>query len=260
MYNDEMRFTLSKRILAISIPAIDCRIVHLLLLAIISSCIIRSIVAEEQPATAIQRKADAEWEAKQAKLPPEQRPFDIKGDRLGMSLAAFNRKYYRDRGRSRPPAPHSSADRPDKDNRMLFYKAEMAKVGIVAAAPIYPSEPYDSPPIKATIAGVETEAFIYKFIDGKLYEISVSFDQRRFQQVNQALKAKFGEPTGKDSEVIQNLIGANSGGNVIRWSNDVSSMLLCERAGDLTSLLLVTDKQLSAEAERRLTKMRASKD
>jgi hypothetical protein len=251
-----MRFPFGKMLPVITILAIDRKIVRLLLLAAVSGSIVASSFAEEKPAAAEQRKADDEWEAKQAKLPPEQRPFDIKGDRLGMSLAAFNRKYYRDRGPRKPPAPHSSADRPDKDNPMLNYKAEMAKVGIVAAAPIYASEPYDTRPIKATIAGVDAERFIYKFIDGKLYEISVSFDQRRFQRVKEALKAKFGAPLGKDSEVIENLLGANSGGDVSRWSNKVSSMLLYERAGDLTSILLVTDKQLAAEAERRLAKVR----
>jgi hypothetical protein len=231
-----------------------------LLLPVICGNIIQSSFAGEKTAATEQRKADDEWEAQHAKLPPERRPFDIKGDRLGMSLAAFQRKYYRQRGPNKTPAPQSSANNPGKDNPMLHYKAEMAKAGIVAAAPVYPSEPYDSPPVTATIAGVDAESFIYKFIDGKLYEISVSFDQRRFPRVREALKGKFGQPSGKDSEAIKTLIGRASGGEVSRWSNEVSSILLYERAGDLTSLLLVNDKQLAAEAERRLTNVRAAKN
>jgi hypothetical protein len=241
-------------------PLRPCKLANLLLLAALAASLVRCASAEEKASAAAQRKADDEWEAKQVQLPVEKRPFDIKGDRLGMSLAAFKRKYYRDLGPNKTPAPHCSDNRPDQDNPMLFYKADMAKAGIVAAAPTYPHEAFDSKPVKPLIAGVEAESFVYKFTDGKLYEISITFGQKKFPRVKEALKAKFGEPNGKETETYQSLFGAKSDGEAIVWSNEVSTILLWERAGDLTSMMLVTDKQLSADAEKKLSQVRGSSD
>jgi hypothetical protein len=236
-----------------------CILAKLILFAAIFGGIARYSIAVEKAAAAAQLKADEAWDAQQLKLPVERRPFDIKGDRLGMSLAAFKRKYYRDLGPNKPPAPQCSDSRPDKDNPMLFYKAEMANAGIVAASTTYPHEAFESKPIKPTIAGVDADAFIYKFTDGKLYEISISFGQKGFQQVKKALTAKFGEPIDRESDFYQVLVGGHSGGDTIAWSNEVSTIVLWERTGDLTPLMLVTHKQLAAEAENKLSKVRASK-
>lgn len=35
------------------------------------------------------------WEAQQAQIDPDHRPYELKGDRLGMTLDMFKRKYYR---------------------------------------------------------------------------------------------------------------------------------------------------------------------
>jgi hypothetical protein len=192
-------------------------------------------------------------------LAAEKRPFDIKGDRLGMSLAGFKQKYYRNLGPNKPPAPHCSDRQPNRDNPMLFYKAEMAKAGIVAAATTYPHEAFETKPVKSTIAGVETDAFIYKFVDGKLYEISISFGAKGFPLVKKALAAKFGEPLDSESPIHQALAGGNTGGETVVWSNEVSTIVLWQRTGDLKPLMLVTHKQLAADAAMRLSQVRTSK-
>jgi len=190
-----------------------------------------------------------EWENQQAQIDEEHRPYELKGDRLGMTLQMFKAKYYREMGQGENPAPFCSDRTPHIDICTLLYKAEYAKAGIVHASTTFPYEASGLRPNKPTIAGVPAELFVYQFVDGKLYEITIFFDQADFDQVMEALKAKYGEPTRKNRQTYENAFGAKFDGDVVVWANAVSEIMIYERAGRTDqSLLIFTHKKLSETA------------
>jgi hypothetical protein len=176
-----------------------------------------------------------EWEKRQSQLDADRRPFELKADRLGMTLDMFKSKYYRVVKDDNRCAPMCSDDNPSHDNPLLLYTADLARAGIVHARTTFPFEAYGSEGNIPTIAGVPTELFLYHFVNGKLYKITVLFSHNNFGKVLDALKAKYGEPKGKTSRTYQNSYGAKFTGEVILWENATSAMLLHERADRLDS-------------------------
>jgi len=129
----------------------------------------------------------------------------------------------------------------------------MRQAGIVCATPIFPYEANDSPPNVPTIAGAPAELLVYKFVDNKLYEVTVFFHHGDFDQVMNAVKAKYGEPAKKDTRTYENAFGAKFDGGVMIWSNAVSEITVFERAGTVDdSLLIVSDKELQKTANEHL--------
>jgi hypothetical protein len=65
------------------------------------------------------------------------------------------------------------------------------------------------------------------------------------------LIAKFGEPSTKTTQDVQNRMGAHFQGEVLLWDNGVSSILLQEYAGDLdsSSLVFALDEYLKEQEE-----------
>lgn len=195
------------------------------------------------------------WEDEQSRLEPEMRAYELKGDRLGMSLEMFKGNYYRVMPNDPRPAPFCSDSNPQNSNPFLLYKAELAKAGIVHARTTFPYEEYGLHSNVPTVAGVAAELYIYQFVEGKLYEITIFFPHDGFQQVLDALKAKYGEPKSKDTRTYQNLFGAKFHGDVLLWTNLVSEISLFERAGSMTkSLLIISHKDLSKRANERIKK------
>lgn len=193
------------------------------------------------------------WEAEQLKLPPDQLPFDIKGDRLSMTLDMFKRKNYRTVQGHDEALPFCSDIRPNIDLSTLFYEATMAKAGIVHGRTNFPFEELGDKPRFATIANVPTQDFIYKFVDGKLYEMIVFINHEHYAHVFGAMKEKFGEPSSVQTKVYQNGFGAKFEGDESTWHNTVSAIAFFERAGKTDrSLLVVSHKQLAAIANARL--------
>ena len=191
-----------------------------------------------------------EWEADQAALPPEQRPFELKGDRLGMTLEAFKAKYDRQVAGDSRHAPFCSDAAPDTDNPSLFYKAGFAKASVVTASTTFPFEARATKPVVPTLAGVEVDAFVYSFVGGKLYDMTVSFGHDHYGQVMEAMQAKYGKPLSTEVRTYQNAFGAKFDGDVALWSNRVSEIMVFERAGSVDQcLLVVRHKELSAKAE-----------
>jgi hypothetical protein len=193
------------------------------------------------------------WEDQQSLIPADQRPFDIKGDRLGMSLEMFKARHHRTVEGDKRTAPFCSDERPGDDNVSLFYKAELRKAGIVHARTTFPFEEIRDSANRPTIAGVPAEAFIYKFVDGSLYDMTVFFEHKDFEQVLEALKGKYGETTVKETRTYQNGFGAKFDGDVLVWRNAVSEISLFERAGKVDdSLLIVVHKELGKLAAEKI--------
>lgn len=114
--------------------------------------------------------------------------FELKGDRLGMSLDDFCRKYQQPATNGRRRLPWLNTDTPGKRVPELLAPAWYAEAGIVCARTSVPG--VDEP---VTIAGVDTDAVIYQFVDGRLFQIMALFGTEAFHVIHQALVRKYGE-------------------------------------------------------------------
>ena len=115
--------------------------------------------------------------------------FDLKGDRLGMSLIEFKQKHARPVFGTDRMAPWCSDDFPGQRIADLLAEAWHAAAGLVHARLDYPSE--NSSP---TIAGLPTTLVLYQFVDGQLYQILAEFPPEAYPELVIALRTHFAEP------------------------------------------------------------------
>ncbi|MAT71357.1 MAG: hypothetical protein CMJ58_17760 [Planctomycetaceae bacterium] len=139
-------------------------------------------------------------------------PYELKGDRLGMTLEEFKTKYARKVGAFK--LPQCSDSLPGQVIDALRTEAWFDAAGLVNARVELPSE-NNSP----TIAGVKTELFLYQFVDGQLYRITALFDTEQFHHVREALAAKYGPTTLDQSDPVAHV-----------WENGVSAVKLLRGA------------------------------
>lgn len=139
-------------------------------------------------------------------------PYELKGDRLGMTLDEFKAKYARRVGAFQLPLCSDSS--PGQVIEALRTEAWFDAAGLVNARVDLPSE--SNPP---TVAGVKTELMLYQFVDGKLYRITVLFDTEAFHHVRQALIAKLGAATTERQDPVAHI-----------WDNGVSAVKLLRGA------------------------------
>jgi hypothetical protein len=122
-------------------------------------------------------------------LSAEDMLFQLKGDRLGMSLEEFKQKYARQvEGGYKLPLCSDTAFGANKAS--LHSEPWHRQAGIIHARIDLPAE--DNSP---TVAGVKTELLLYQFVDGKLFRISASFPTDQFHIVSEAAVKKYGDPT-----------------------------------------------------------------
>jgi len=124
--------------------------------------------------------------------------LDFKGDRLGMSLADFKKKYKRKTGGIGMALPWCSSDSPGQRLQGLLSETWHSKCGIVHARIDLPVE-NNSP----TVAGVKTELFLYQFIDARLFRMTAFFDTDSFHLVREAVMEKQGTPTSEVADPVQ---------------------------------------------------------
>lgn len=139
----------------------------------------------------------------------EEQLFELKGDRLGMSLDEFKQKYARS-GEGGLKLPLVSDTAWGANKASLRSAAWHQQAGIVNARIDLPAE--DNSP---TVAGVKTELMLYQFIDGKLFRIEASFPTDQFHLVSEAAIKKYG-PTSHESQKPRQLI----------WENPISAIKL----------------------------------
>lgn len=85
---------------------------------------------------------------------------------------------------------------------------------------------------------------VFRFVkaaDGKmrLYTMQAMFYSEDWDQMREALVAKFGQPTSSGSESVQNRMGAQFENDSALWESDASSLLIEKYYGDLDSSVLV---------------------
>jgi hypothetical protein len=170
-------------------------------------------------------------------LQPEGAPlaFELKGDRLGMALVAFKEKYARKIGSI--VLPYCSDSCAGQSNPTLWTEPWHAAAGLVTGRIDLPSE--NNPP---TVAGVKTDNFLYHFVDGKLFRMTILFDTEAFHLIHEALVKKYGSPQRKNDDRME-----------MAWDNGVSTIKLVRgmmRPKKLSSLIFIHN-QLQKIAEGR---------
>jgi hypothetical protein len=169
-------------------------------------------------------------------LRPDALPYELKGDRLGMTLADFKSKYARTVGGMK--MPYCSDMAPGQANAALRSEPWHAAAGIVHGRVDLPSES-NSP----TVAGVKSELLLYHFVDGQLFRMTALFDTEAFHLVRDALEQKQGDPTTEIKDPLE-----------LAWANGVSTIRLVRgtmRPKKFSSLHFIHD-ELQRLAESRL--------
>lgn len=169
-------------------------------------------------------------------LRPDAVPYELKGDRLGMTLADFKTKYARTVGGMK--MPYCSDAAPGQANSALWCEPWHAAAGIVHGRVDLPSES-NSP----TVAGVKSELCLYHFVDGQLFRITTLFDTETFHVIREALTLKQGEPASEVKDPLE-----------LTWTNGLSTIRLVRgtmRPKKFSSLHYIHD-ELQRLAESRL--------
>jgi len=170
-------------------------------------------------------------------------PYSLKGDKVGMRLREFKRKYRR--AVDNRHAPFCSDANPGMENVMLLAKPWHSAKGIVCCSKVFPFEYIRNESKKPTVAAVATDVLIYQFVDGFLYQIVIRFPHDGYAKVRRGLEAKWGPPTSEKSATAQNAMGATFSDRTTNWENDVSRIQLMERTTRLnTSFLVYLDIEL----------------
>jgi hypothetical protein len=140
---------------------------------------------------------------------PADQLFELKGDRLGISLEEFKGKYNRSgEGGQRLPICSDTAWGANKASLESETWHQAAK--IIHARIDLPTE-NNSP----TVAGVRTELLLYHFIDGNLFRITAKLPTDQFHLVSEAAIKKYG-PVTRETQKPRQLI----------WENPLASVVL----------------------------------
>lgn len=140
--------------------------------------------------------------------------YDLKGDQLGMSLAEFKAKYHRVVSGHDQPAPFSSDHRRNLGAITLLSEKWHAEAIIVHCSIEFPFERRNGNWIP-TVAEIEMDLLIYKFVDDELFQISGYFDTRNFDLMSYRLQEKYGRPQHESTKPKSAL-----------WSNNLSTIRL----------------------------------
>jgi ribosomal protein S27E len=166
--------------------------------------------------------------------------FELKGDRLGMTLDDFKKKYARFTFDGRQDLPICSDQGWGGGKAELHTEAWHRQAGVIHARIDHPSE--DNSP---TIAGLKTDLLLYHFVDAKLFRISAFFATDQFHVVSDAVIKKYGPPNREIKQPREFI-----------WENTVAWVDLLRGSVHprTPSTLNLVHKQLLALAESRAPK------
>lgn len=166
--------------------------------------------------------------------------YELKGDRLGMNLDDFKKKYARSVEGTHATLPLCSDTAWGANKASLHSEPWHKDAGIVYARVDMPAEE-NSP----SVAGVKTELLLYQFVDGKLFRISAFFPTDQFHVVSEAAVKKYGPVTREVAKPRQ-----------LVWENEVAEIVLLRGAlhPPAPSAMHLIHKELVKEAEVRMPK------
>jgi hypothetical protein len=216
---------------------------------------------ESKPALQRPKEAPKQPQEEPRQKRPEE-PYDLKGDRLGMSLQDFTTKY-RHKVRGDPREAPFSSDQRDVVARQsdplptLGEEPWHPKANIVNARITFPFEDYQASSYTPTLAGVKTDFHLYRFVDERLYRIEYLFPHSGFSEIREAMVVTYGKPRDVTTKEYQNSFGAKFDGVICTWDNGTSRIILMERSLDLkTSLLTYIHHELDKLVESRRAQFR----
>ena len=149
-----------------------------------------------------------------AQQPETPQPFEVKGIKLGSSLAQ------------------------SKEKGLTCLSLPSDKT---------PSDEYVCLVPNATYAGLSVSEMAMFYKD-RLASIYFKFGQDKFETLKDALQQKFGKPASTEVKTYQNAYGAKFTGEYIVWSNGVSTITLEEMGGSRDqSVLLFSHTEIAGE-------------
>ena len=128
----------------------------------------------------------------------EEENFSFKGDPIGMKLSEFKMRHERTAPGRRRRMPWCSDETPNAKIPELLYEPALSHLGIVHARIDLPEE-NNSP----TVGGGATQAVIYQFIDGLLFQVTGFFEVEDFPKVAQAIRDKYGAPDSEEQSPLR---------------------------------------------------------
>lgn len=134
---------------------------------------------------------------------PEDLLYELKGDKLGMTLEEFKTKYARS-GEGGQKLPICSDTAWGANKASLHSEPWHHQANIIHARIDLPAEE-NSP----TVAGVKTELLLYHFIDGKLFRIAAHLPTDQFHVVSDAALKKYGA-VSRESQKPRQLVWENT--------------------------------------------------
>ena len=150
--------------------------------------------------------------------------FDFKGNGLGMSLTEFKRanKTGVVLMNSGPLKWNGAQNKKFDRNVSLPLCTDEVNVFPGSSIPIVQDEVLcNTAPGTVEegrlVLGEPITAVYYRFYKGKLYDIALVFDVRRFQEIVAAFREKYGTPTRVGSTAYQNAYGASWTGEEVTW-------------------------------------------
>lgn len=145
---------------------------------------------------------------------PDQ-PYELKGDRLGMSLADFKERYARFSPLTGQQELPICSDQPGYVGKAELHSEAWHRVAKIIHARVDNPNEDNSP----TVAGVKTDLMLYQFIDDKLFRIWALFPTDLFHVVSDAVTQKFGPATHESKQPRE-----------LGWENAVSRIVLARGA------------------------------
>jgi hypothetical protein len=160
--------------------------------------------------------------------PATVQPYELKGDRLGMSLAEFKARHYRKVGK-KGHAPFCSDEgaaevqktRPPFVDCALFARYEVP-------------DSLDRLPSYMTVANLNPWSYLFKFYEGQLFEIEVAFItlgppedlMSTYRRLYDALISTYGPPTTSEKRLRKNRYNEDFEIVLPTWQNGVSTRQL----------------------------------
>jgi hypothetical protein len=159
--------------------------------------------------------------------PPPAEAYELKGDKLGMSMAEYLKRHPSDCVSSNlAPKPSKTGPKPADPSSFHF-----------TCTNIDVTHPY-------TLATYPMKWQSVDFSRQQLYRIEYAFSHELFDVIEASLASKFGQPTNMQQDDVQNGFGAHFKRSTVIWKNGTSTITLNEIiAGDLT----VSDVELTLD-------------
>jgi hypothetical protein len=160
--------------------------------------------------------------------------FSFKGNALGMTLDEFKRSNATDAIWINTGTPGMHVNK--KLSRQVSTPLCSDTYGV--GADLQPGEvfcdvsPGVANPEGKDIAGEKVARVDYRFMNGRLYRISMPFASVHYAGIRGAFIQRYGSPTRSSDESFQNAYGARWTGEILVWSQGSQSIVLREGSQD----------------------------